>query len=79
MWLQKEIHLKPRTRGFHLITEELLRELPELHGFKIGMLNVFILHTSAAHERLDTLYQRKLAALDELKKSLLHQAFSGAL
>ncbi len=30
-------------------------------------------------QRLETLYQRKLAALDELKKSLLHQAFSGAL
>jgi type I restriction enzyme S subunit len=30
-------------------------------------------------ERLDAIYQRKLAALDELKQSLLHQAFSGAL
>jgi hypothetical protein len=30
-------------------------------------------------QRLASLYQRKLAALDELKKSLLHQAFSGAL
>lgn len=48
MWLQKEIHLKPRVRGFHLITEELLRELPELQNFKIGMMNVFILHTSAS-------------------------------
>ena len=48
MWLQKEIRLKPRARGFHLITEELLRELPELRDFKVGMMNVFILHTSAA-------------------------------
>ena len=48
MWLQKEIHLKPRSRGFHLITDELLRELPELHNFKVGMMNVFILHTSAS-------------------------------
>jgi type I restriction enzyme S subunit len=30
-------------------------------------------------QRLESLYQRKLTALDELKKSLLHQAFSGAL
>jgi type I restriction enzyme S subunit len=30
-------------------------------------------------QRLESLYQRKLAALDALKKSLLHQAFSGAL
>lgn len=48
MWLQKEIHLKPRARGFHLITDELQRELPMLRDFKIGMLNVFILHTSAS-------------------------------
>src|SRR5512135_3212776 len=48
MWLQKEISLKPRARGFHLITDELLRELPELRNFRIGMMNVFIQHTSAS-------------------------------
>jgi secondary thiamine-phosphate synthase enzyme len=48
MWLQKEIHLKSKSRGFHLITEEVLRELPELRDIKIGMMNVFILHTSAS-------------------------------
>ena len=48
MWLQKEISLRPRNRGFHLITEELLRELPELRNFRVGMVNVFILHTSAS-------------------------------
>jgi len=48
MWLQKEISLKPRARGFHLITEELLRELPALRDIKIGMMNIFILHTSAS-------------------------------
>ena len=48
MWIQKEIHLRARARGFHLITDELLRELPELGNFKIGMMNVFIMHTSAS-------------------------------
>ncbi len=48
MWLQKEIRLSPKPRGFHLITGELLRELPELRDFQIGMMNVFILHTSAS-------------------------------
>ncbi len=48
MWLQKEIHLKPRSRGFHLVTDEILRELPELRDFKVGMMNVFIMHTSAS-------------------------------
>ncbi len=48
MWIQKEISLKPRSRGFHLITAELLREIPELHDIKIGLMNIFILHTSAS-------------------------------
>jgi type I restriction enzyme S subunit len=34
---------------------------------------------SSETQRLESLYQRKLAALDELKKSLLHRAFSGEL
>jgi len=48
VWLQKEIQLKARQRGFHLITEELLHALPELRNFKIGMMNVFLMHTSAS-------------------------------
>ncbi|QFY44620.1 YjbQ family protein [Candidatus Methylospira mobilis] len=48
MWLQKEIRLKARTRGFHLITDEVLRELPQLKQVSAGMLNVFIKHTSAS-------------------------------
>lgn len=48
MWLQKEIRLQPKARGFHLITDELLRELPELRGFRVGMMNVFLMHTSAS-------------------------------
>ncbi len=48
MWIQKEIQLKPRPRGFHLITDELLRELPELRDLGIGILHVFIMHTSAS-------------------------------
>jgi len=48
MWMQKEIRLRPRSRGFHLVTEELFGELPELSNFKIGMMNIFIMHTSAS-------------------------------
>jgi secondary thiamine-phosphate synthase enzyme len=48
MWLQKEITLKARARGFHLVTDEILSQLPELKGFKIGMMTVFIKHTSAS-------------------------------
>lgn len=48
MWLQKEIRLQSRARGFHLVTDEVLRALPELREFKVGMMNVFIRHTSAS-------------------------------
>jgi secondary thiamine-phosphate synthase enzyme len=48
MWLQKEIRLQARPRGFHLVTDELLRALPELREFRVGMMNVFIRHTSAS-------------------------------
>lgn len=48
MWCQKEIRLKPRNRGFHLITDEVLAQIPELGGLSIGLLNVFIKHTSAS-------------------------------
>jgi len=48
MWLQKEIIIESRPRGFHLITSNIVQALPELHSIKIGMMNLFILHTSAS-------------------------------
>jgi secondary thiamine-phosphate synthase enzyme len=48
MWLQKEIRLKPKSRGFHLITNEIIAQFSEINGFKTGLLNVFIKHTSAS-------------------------------
>ena len=47
-WIQKEILLNPKSRGFHLITDEILREIPELMSINIGLMNVFINHTSAS-------------------------------
>ena len=47
-WLQREIAISPRPRGFHLITHEVLAALPELADFKVGLLHVFIKHTSAS-------------------------------
>ncbi len=48
MWLQREITLRARPRGFHLVTDEVLDALPELAGVEVGLLHVFIRHTSAA-------------------------------
>ncbi len=47
-FFQKEIKLKARSRGFHLVTDEILQQLPELKDFKTGILQVFIKHTSAS-------------------------------
>ena len=47
-YLQKEIILKARPRGFHLITNEITSELPELKKFRSGILHIFIKHTSAS-------------------------------
>ncbi len=48
MWMQKEITLAPKARGFHLITQEILEQLPELQDMRMGMMNVFLKHTSAS-------------------------------
>jgi secondary thiamine-phosphate synthase enzyme len=48
LWHQAQIRLKPRPRGFHLITGELLAALPELAKFEIGLAHFFIQHTSAS-------------------------------
>lgn len=48
MWYQKSIDIPARKRGFHLITREILEALPELPECRVGMLNVFIQHTSAS-------------------------------
>jgi secondary thiamine-phosphate synthase enzyme len=47
-WLQKTIRLDPVSRGFHLITGQVVDEVPELGDFEIGFLQVFIQHTSAS-------------------------------
>ena len=48
MWVQREIRLRPRPRGFHLVTREVLEGIPELGGVNVGLLHVFIRHTSAS-------------------------------
>lgn len=46
-FFQKEIKLKARSRGFHLVTEEVESQMQELKEINSGILNVFIKHTSA--------------------------------
>ena len=46
-WLQTTVTLRARSRGFHLITQEVIDAIPELVKFETGLLQVFIQHTSA--------------------------------
>ena len=47
-WSQRRISLKPRPRGVHLVTSEIVEQLPELRELRIGLAHIFIRHTSAS-------------------------------
>ncbi|ATL91511.1 hypothetical protein CK911_00815 [Aeromonas sp. CU5] len=48
MWQQCLLTLKPRSRGFHLVTDELVPKLPMLADYRIGMAHLLLQHTSAS-------------------------------
>ncbi len=48
MWLQKNINIESRSRGFHIITEQVIDQIPEIKSINIGILHLFIKHTSAS-------------------------------
>ena len=69
-WHQREIRLPPLPRGFHLVTREVEKAVPELGGVRIGLLHAFVCHTSASlsiNENADPDVPRDLAmALDRI-------------
>jgi secondary thiamine-phosphate synthase enzyme len=70
-WQQRDLTLKPRRRGLHLITDEVVSALGELKPVRIGLLHVFIQHTSASltiNENADS------DVLRDLEASLNHLA-----
>lgn len=63
MWLQKSIKLRARARGFHLVGDEILEALPELSTIKVGLLHLFLQHTSASlsiNENADSSVRRDM-------------------
>jgi hypothetical protein len=48
MWTQKQFTLPSRARGSYLITDQVIKELPEIRSYKVGLLNLFVQHTSCA-------------------------------
>lgn len=47
-WYQIKINLRPQHRGVHLITDEIVGQIPELYQFSVGLCHIQILHTSAS-------------------------------
>ena len=48
MWHQKKITLSPKPRGFHIITDEVINQLPKIKEIQTGIAHIFIQHTSAS-------------------------------
>lgn len=47
-WTQKTITLNPKSKGSYLVTDDIVKQLPEIQNYKVGMVNLFMQHTSAA-------------------------------
>jgi secondary thiamine-phosphate synthase enzyme len=63
VWFQKQVQLRRRARGCHLVTQEVLAEIPELRTIRVGLLHIFIQHTSASltiNENADSDVRRDL-------------------
>ncbi|MCB1669742.1 MAG: secondary thiamine-phosphate synthase enzyme YjbQ [Gammaproteobacteria bacterium] len=63
MWIQKNIRLSAKPRGFHLVTREILRQLPELGQIHVGLAHFFLQHTSASlsiNENADSSVRRDM-------------------
>ena len=63
MWLQKQIQLGARERGFHLITDEVLQIFPEIGSVKVGLAHFLLQHTSASlslNENADSSVRRDM-------------------
>ena len=48
IWIQRNLRLPAKTRGFHQITREVLEAIPEVDTLSVGVLHVFLRHTSAS-------------------------------
>lgn len=48
MWFQKQLTLPSASRGSYLITDKITSQLPEIKDYRVGLLNLFVQHTSCA-------------------------------
>jgi len=65
MYYQKKITLSAKPRGYHIITDEVVRQLPKLQHISTGLAHIFIQHTSASltiNENADPSVRRDFAS-----------------
>ena len=48
VWIQEQIELRPKPRGFHLVTSEIVDAVPDLGRLSVGIATLFMQHTSAS-------------------------------
>ncbi|WP_068546747.1 secondary thiamine-phosphate synthase enzyme YjbQ [Thalassotalea crassostreae] len=48
MWLQTQFNIPAKSRGFHLITDQVINNIPQLKNIEVGILHLFLQHTSAS-------------------------------
>ena len=48
VWIQREVRLEARSRGFHLVTDDVVEAVPELRDLRVGVATLFMRHTSAS-------------------------------
>lgn len=59
MWYQKTLTLSAKSRGFHLVTDEILNQLADMPRVNIGLLHLLLQHTSASLTLNDTALQKQ--------------------
>jgi secondary thiamine-phosphate synthase enzyme len=75
-WFQTTLTLPQQRRGFHLITRDVLRALPELHTLKVGWLHLFLQHTSASLTLNENASPEVRTDLEHSLNSLVPEDFS---
>lgn len=78
-WFQKQITLPAQSRGSYLITDQIVSALPEIKGYKVGLLNLFVQHTSCALSLNEncTLFTRYYSLKRSSCKNLILWVFRG--
>ena len=84
VWIQSPLTLRPRPRGFHLVTDEIVDGVPELRSLRVGVAVVFMQHTSASltlNENASPDVRRDFAAWFDRRRArrrrLLHHTLEG--